>query len=56
MYFITQYLITVDYLIIKPTKDINCILEKITDWKSSYIPLDIGHRGSGSSFKQHLSE
>lgn len=51
-------LISVDYLIIKPTKDINCNLKKIktTDWKSSYVPLDIGHRGSGSSFNELESE
>jgi len=51
-------IITVDYLIIKPTKDINCTLEKLRlkDWNNSYVPLDIGHRGSGSSFKQILSE
>jgi len=51
-------MITVDYLIIKPTKDIKCTLEhlKLTDWKSNDVPLDIGHRGSGSSFKQILSE
>ncbi|VVC36861.1 Hypothetical protein CINCED_3A012450 [Cinara cedri] len=46
------------YLIIKPTKDIHCNFEKIkiTDWKNSQVPLDIGHRGSGSSFKQLLPD
>lgn len=58
LFFIGLFLISVDYLIINPTKEINCNLEKIktTDWKSSYDPLDIGHRGSGSSFKQIVSE
>lgn len=53
-----MFIIIVEYLIIKPTKEIKCTLEKLklTDWKSSYIPLDIGHRGSGSSFNQILSE
>jgi len=53
-----MFIIIVDYLIIKPTKDIKCTLEqlRLTDWKSSHFPLDIGHRGSGSSFKQILSE
>lgn len=53
-----MFIITVDYLIIKPTKDIKCTLEqlKLTDWKTNDVPLDIGHRGSGSSFKQILSE
>ncbi|XP_060846937.1 LOW QUALITY PROTEIN: glycerophosphocholine phosphodiesterase GPCPD1-like [Rhopalosiphum padi] len=48
----------IDYLIIKPTKDIKCTLEqlRLTDWKSSNFPLDIGHRGSGSSFKKILSD
>ncbi|XP_025192312.1 glycerophosphocholine phosphodiesterase GPCPD1-like isoform X1 [Melanaphis sacchari] len=48
----------IDYLIIKPTKDIKCTLEhlRLTDWKNSHFPLDIGHRGSGSSFKQILSD
>ncbi|VVC38349.1 Carbohydrate-binding-like fold,Spaetzle,PLC-like phosphodiesterase, TIM beta/alpha-barrel [Cinara cedri] len=48
----------IHYLIIKPTKDIHCNLEKIkiTDWKSSQVTLDIGHRGLGSSFKQLLPD
>ncbi|XP_015371225.1 PREDICTED: glycerophosphocholine phosphodiesterase GPCPD1-like [Diuraphis noxia] len=50
--------IKIDYLIIKPTKDIKCTLEQVrlTDWKSNDVPLDIGHRGSGSSFTHILSD
>lgn len=43
---------------IKPSKEITCTLEKTKtlDWKSSYDPLDIGHRGSGSTFTKLVSE
>jgi len=42
----------------KPTKEIHCNLKKINsiDLKNAYVPLDIGHRGSGSSFKHIESE
>ncbi|XP_050530961.1 glycerophosphocholine phosphodiesterase GPCPD1-like isoform X2 [Daktulosphaira vitifoliae] len=46
------------YLVIKPSRDITCTLEKnkTLDWKSSYDPLDIGHRGSGSTFTKFVSD
>lgn len=52
------HLILVNYLIVKPTKEIHCNLKKMNsiDWKNSYVPLDIGHRGSGCSFKHNESE
>ncbi|XP_050426352.1 glycerophosphocholine phosphodiesterase GPCPD1 [Adelges cooleyi] len=48
----------IDYFIVKPSKNIVCTMEKVKtiDWKSSYDPLDIGHRGSGSTFKKLISD
>ncbi|RZF33173.1 hypothetical protein LSTR_LSTR004859 [Laodelphax striatellus] len=45
--------IKVDYLVIKPLKDFDCSTQgtRQNEWKESWTGLDVGHRGSGSSFK-----
>lgn len=54
VFLINLCIIPVNYLIINPTKEIYCNLKKMNliNRKNSYVPLDIGHRGSGSSFQK----
>ncbi|KAF5293105.1 hypothetical protein FQA39_LY13715 [Lamprigera yunnana] len=45
--------ISIDYLIIRPNINVKCDMEISFEryWKNSWCGLDVGHRGSGSSFK-----
>ncbi|XP_014259991.1 glycerophosphocholine phosphodiesterase GPCPD1-like isoform X2 [Cimex lectularius] len=50
--------VTVDYLVIRPTPNYTCNLSYSLhrQWKESWHGLDVGHRGSGTSFKGDIKQ
>ncbi|XP_063223279.1 glycerophosphocholine phosphodiesterase GPCPD1 isoform X2 [Bacillus rossius redtenbacheri] len=50
--------LTVDYMVVRPMKNFECDMSTSFArlWKESWLGLDVGHRGSGTSFKGEPKE